>query len=79
MLLIGPLSHMLPTAFIVYGWAKRNIFFFEIEIHRERIEIPPLAWQTVVLTTALVYAKVYLLLHKVADTPFHIQGDDFYI
>ena len=76
MLLTGPLLHMLPTVFIVYGWAKRNIFF-EIEIPRERIEIPPLAWQTVVLTTALVYAKVYLLLHKVADIPFHIQGDDF--
>ena len=22
------------------------------------------------------YEKVYLPLHKVADTPFHIQGDD---
>ena len=24
----------------------------------------------------LGYERVYLPLHKVADTPFHIQGDD---
>ena len=25
----------------------------------------------------LGYERVYLPLHKVADTPFHIQGDDY--
>ena len=24
------------------------------------------------------YERVYLTLYKVADTPFHIQGDDIY-
>ena len=27
----------------------------------------------------LEYERVYMSLYKVADTPFHIQGDDFSI
>ena len=31
---------------------------------------------TVFLCRHLRYERVYLPLHKVADTPFHIQGED---
>ena len=29
--------------------------------------------------SGLEYGRVYLPLFKVADTPFHIQGDDMYV
>ena len=33
---------------------------------------------TTVIYRPLGYERVYLPLYKVADTPFHIQGDDIY-
>ena len=32
--------------------------------------------QCIHIYTVTGYERVYLLLYKVADTPFHIQGDD---
>ena len=32
-----------------------------------------------VIYSPLRYGRVYLPLYKVADTPFHIQGDDYYL
>ena len=36
-------------------------------------------YEYTIMSTPLGYERVYVPLYKVADTPFHIQGADFYL
>ena len=43
------------------------------------IQLAPRHLELMTTYCPLGYQRVYLPLYKVADTPFHIQGDDIYV
>ena len=58
--------------------SKRKINFPGID---QVVLIDPQLYDVIIINTIrpLGYERVYLPLYKVADTPFHIQGDDIYV